>query len=191
MQTIRRELVGRHVAPNIAGLRRAGDQLPDETLELLVHLSDVVTLVEESCELGPMAAELRPRLLPHVSGNEGMGFEDGEQPLDGRVGLIPDRSEMLQMAGDLAFVPGDQNRFVTAEILVERRTTNARLLSNMRHAHGRQAALGDQCPCSVENCIVHVLPMRLDGFLPELGHHTSIRVELQETPGFDVDTLSR
>jgi hypothetical protein len=47
-----------------------------------------------------------------------------------RAGLVADLGEMVQVAVDLAFVPGDQDAFDVAEVPVKRRACDASLLGN-------------------------------------------------------------
>jgi hypothetical protein len=86
------------------------------------------------CARGEVLATVQERgkfgaVMPVV--NERAGAEDGFQ-LPGRTtGLVPDAAKVVQMAGDLAFVPGDQDRLDVGEVLVQRGTPDAGLLGNL------------------------------------------------------------
>jgi hypothetical protein len=43
--------------------------------------------------------------------DEGVGLEHGFESLAGVTGLVSHFSEVLEVAGDLMFVPGEQDRF--------------------------------------------------------------------------------
>jgi hypothetical protein len=43
--------------------------------------------------------------------DERVGPEDGLEPRARVAGLVADLGELLEVAGDLAFVPGDQDRY--------------------------------------------------------------------------------
>ena len=61
----------------------------------------VLTLMEESRELGTVMLVC----------NEGVGLEDRLEPLGSVASPVANFDEMFEMAGDLTFVPGDEDRF--------------------------------------------------------------------------------
>ena len=77
-------------------------------------------------------------------GDERVGLEHSFEPLASVARLVPDFGEMFEVAGDLTFVPGDQDRFDVWEVLVQRRTSDAGLLGDLRHRHRPQPVLGHQ-----------------------------------------------
>jgi hypothetical protein len=82
---------------------------------------------------------------------------------------------MLEVHGDVALVPGDQGGFDTREVLVERGAANARLLCYLGHGHRPQTMSGDQGCSRLENRVMHLAAVGLDGLMPELRDHVSIR----------------
>ena len=58
--------------------------------------------------------------------------EHGLEPLTGIAGLLAHVCEMLEVATDVTFVPGEQYRLDVGKVLVERRSPDARLLDE-RH----------------------------------------------------------
>jgi hypothetical protein len=52
-------------------------------------------------------------------GNERVGLEHGFEPLASVASLVPDCGEIFEVAGDLPFVPGDQDRVDVREVLVQ------------------------------------------------------------------------
>ena len=82
---------------------------------------------------------------------------------------------MFEVAGDLTFVPGDQDRFDVGEVLVQRRASDAGLLGDLRHRHRPQPVLGHQRRRGVEGRVAHRAAVRLDRLVPQLRHDRSIR----------------
>ncbi len=65
-----------------------------------------------------------------VVADERVGPQHGLEPLAGVAGLVTEFDEMRKVAGDVTFVPGDQDRFDVWEVLVQRRTSDAGLLGD-------------------------------------------------------------
>src|SRR5947208_1364737 len=86
------------------------------------------------------------------------------------VGPLPDVVELLEMVGDLALVPGGENRVHLGEVLVERRAADAGPLRDLGHRDAGQAAFGDQTACRVEDRFPHGVAMSRDGVVPQLRH---------------------
>ncbi|TIX20498.1 MAG: hypothetical protein E5V34_15245, partial [Mesorhizobium sp.] len=68
---------------------------------MVLRLDDVFASMQACGEFGAMVL-LR---------NERVGLKYGLQPLTGVASLVPDCNEMFEVTGDLAFVPGDEDRF--------------------------------------------------------------------------------
>ncbi len=49
---------------------------------------------------------------------------------------------MVEVAGDLTFVPSEQDRFDVREVFIQRRTSDAGRLGDLRHRDRRQPVLG-------------------------------------------------
>ena len=74
--------------------------------------------------------------------DEPIGLEDGTEPLTGVAGLVPDVLKMLKVTGDLALVPGQQDRLDVGKVLVEGRSPDTGPLGYLRHRHRRRSLLG-------------------------------------------------
>src|SRR5450755_2186861 len=103
---------------------------------MLVGPVDVLAPVQHGRELGAMGP---------LVGHDRVGLQDGFEPLAGAAALVPDSCEMFEVTGDLAFVPGGQDRLEVGEVLVQGGAPDAGLLGDLRHRHRRQPVLGDQC----------------------------------------------
>ena len=117
VETVARELVRRHIVPEVAGLCGLDQQVSDHVAELLLRPGDVLTSMQECRELGAV--------VPAVVGDERIGLEHCFEPLAGVAGLVPELAEMFEVAGDATLVPGEQDRFDVWEVLVQRRTVDA------------------------------------------------------------------
>ena len=137
VKAVARELVGRDILPDVAARRTLGDQLPDEVVEPLPGLSDVLALVQERPELGDLAA-------PAGVQDVGVGVEDGLEPLTRTGGPVPDLRALFEVRIHVAVVPGDEDRLDVQEVLVERRASDAGLLGDSRHRHRMEPVLGHQ-----------------------------------------------
>jgi hypothetical protein len=159
------ELIGRDIIPELAGSRALGQQVSDEAGEQLSRFSDVLSAMQECRKLGPMVLVRRERI----------GHQHRFEALAGVTRLIPNLSEMCEVLGDLTFVPGNEDRFDIGEVLVERRTSDARLLGDLGHRHRPQPLLSDQLGGDVERRIAYRAPMRFDRLVPQLRHQRSVR----------------
>jgi hypothetical protein len=101
MEAVARELVGRDILPDVAGLCALGQQVSDEVAELLPRSGDVLASMQKCREFGVMV----------LAGKERVGLEHSFESLASVAGLVPDFGELFEVAADLTFVPGDQDRF--------------------------------------------------------------------------------
>ena len=119
MQAVAGQLAGLDIITQLARPRGLGDEIADETEQLLLGSGDVLAAVHDRGELGA----LRP-LVGYLS----VGGEHGFEPLAGAAaGLIADLGEIFEVAGDVAVVPGGQDRLDVGEVLVQRRAADAGL----------------------------------------------------------------
>jgi hypothetical protein len=125
-------------------------------VQLLLRPGDALTVVQKRGELGPVMPVL----------NECVSLQDGFEPLAGAAGPVPDPGEVVQVAGDLAIVPGGQDRLDVGEVLVQRGAPDAGLRGDLGHRHRGQPMLGDQGRGSVQRRVVHRPAMRLDRVRP-------------------------
>ena len=61
-------------------------------------------------------------VVPVLANDERESLEHRLEPLVGVLGAIPDGREVLEMAGDLALVPGREDCFDVREVLVWERS---------------------------------------------------------------------
>ena len=168
MEAIARELVRGDVIAKVAGLCALGQQVLDHVAELLLRSGDVLTSMQECCELGAV-------VLLGLLGDEREGLEDSLEPLARVANLVPDSGEMFEVAIDLTFVPGQQDRLDVWEVLVQRCPTDAGLLSDLRHRHRQQSVLGHQGRRAVQGRVDHGAAVGFDSRVPQLRHDLSIR----------------
>jgi hypothetical protein len=71
-----------------------------------------------------------------VVGDECVGLQHGLQPLVCVTTLVAEVGELGEVGGDLAFVPGDQDRLDVGEVLVQRGPSDAGGHGPRRHASG-------------------------------------------------------
>jgi hypothetical protein len=100
METVSRKLVGRDVIPDVPGLCALRQQVSDEAVEVPLRSGDVLTAMQEGHEFGAVV----------LVRNECKGFEYRFEPFKGFAGSIADLGEMLDVAGDLSFMPCDHDR---------------------------------------------------------------------------------
>ena len=81
---------------------------------------------------------------------------------------------MVEVAGDVAVVPGGQDRFDVGEVLVQGRPADAGFLGDPRHRHRRQPVFGDQGRGGVQGRVVHRSAVLLDRLGPQLRHQPNI-----------------
>ncbi|MBA2783438.1 MAG: hypothetical protein H0T74_11070, partial [Rubrobacteraceae bacterium] len=108
MKAVARELAGRDIVPEVAGGSALGQQVSNHVAKLLLRSADVLTLMQECRELGAVV----------LVRNERIRAEHRLETLAGVAGLVPDLGEMFEVAADLTFVPGEQDRFDAREVLV-------------------------------------------------------------------------
>jgi hypothetical protein len=99
-----RELVGRNVTPHVARLGGCGHQVSNHLVDLLLGSPHPIVAVEELAE---------PRLLMSagVSGEEGVGLQDGTEALHRAVASVPDFGQVCEVGLDLKLArPGTGNR---------------------------------------------------------------------------------
>src|SRR5215207_5546118 len=164
VEAVARKLLGRDIVPDVARIRGLGQQVSDDVREVLLRSVGVLTSMQERREFARVALVL----------DECVGLEHGFEPLTRVARLIPDSGEMFEVAADVTFVPGEQDRFDVREILVERRTPDAGFLGNPRHRHRQQPVLGHQRSSGVQNRVAHRRTVRLYRLVPQSRHRSSI-----------------
>src|SRR5215217_3833703 len=130
----------------------------------MLRPSDVLASMQERRKLAGVTPVLDERVCP----------EHRFEPPKGIVSLVSDLGESFEMSTDVTFVPGDEDRLDVREVLVERRTPDARLLGDLRHLHRQQPVLGYQRPGGVQYRVAHLPAVRLYRLVPKLRHDTSI-----------------
>jgi hypothetical protein len=117
---------GLDIVPDVAGLRGLGEQVRDEAEQVLLSLDHVLGAVQERRHV---------IVVVLVAAQQRVGAEDGLEPLTGIGGLVPDVGEVVEVAGDLALVPGLQDGLDVGEVLVQGRPPDAGSLGYLRHRY--------------------------------------------------------
>ncbi|GAA3495892.1 hypothetical protein GCM10019016_029930 [Streptomyces prasinosporus] len=120
-------------------------------------------------------AEVRVVVAVRSVGDEGAGLQHRFEAGTGSVGAVPDFRQLGEVTGDLARVPGVQDRFDVREVLVRRGPPDTDLLRNLRHRHWQRALLGRQGGGAVQDGVAHVPAVRLDRLVPQLRHAEGVR----------------
>jgi hypothetical protein len=168
VEAVARELVGRDVGAQSPRLDYLGQEVSDHVAYSLLRLGDVLVAMQERPQFGVVPSM---RLV----GDERVGLEYGVEPLARVTGLVANFNEIVEVPADLAFVPGEQNRFDAREVLVQRRASDAGLLGDLRHRHRPQPVGGRERRCGVQYRLPYLSAMHLHRLVPELRHRSSIR----------------
>ena len=139
--------------------------------------------MHERRELGPV--------LVALVGDDREAFKYRLKSLANRARLITQLAEALEVIGDMAIMPGDQDRLDTGEVLVERGASNASFLGDLGHRHSPQPVPRDQGRGRIEDRLVDLSAVRLNRLVPELRDYARIRAGAHRHSIFCVDTLSR
>ena len=110
VQAVARELLRRDIIPNVAAFCALGQEVSDQVDELLLRPVDVLTSMQERHEFGAVVFA--------VVVVEGIGLQHSFEPLGSAASLVPEFGEMFEVADEVAFVPGEQDRFDVWEVLV-------------------------------------------------------------------------
>ncbi len=110
VEAIARELLRRNIIPNVAGPCGLGKQVSDHIDELLLRPGDVLTSMQERREFGAIVLA--------VVGDEGIGLQHSFEPLGSAARLVSEFGEIFEVAGDVTFVPGEQDLFDVWEVLI-------------------------------------------------------------------------
>src|SRR6266511_179599 len=168
VETVARELVRCDIIADVAGLCGLGQQLSDHAVELLLGSGDLPVAMQERPQFGVAVAV---RLMR----DERVSVQHRLESLARVAGVVSGFGELLEVAADLAFVPGEQDRLDVWEVLVQRCPSDAGLLGDRRHRHRGQPVVGHQCRGGVQDRVAHRSAMRLDRLVPQPGHHPSLR----------------
>ena len=117
--------------------------------------------------------------------------QDGFELPGGSYGGVAGRGELAQVEGDLAFVPGHQDRFDVGKVLVQGGAPDAGRGRDLRHRHRRQAVLAGQRRGGVQGGVVDRAPVLFDRLGPQLRHVSRVHGDDRGTVCIDSDTLSR
>ncbi len=132
VQAVAGKLVGRDIISQVAGRYALDEQVPDEIPELPLRSGDVFPSMQEGREFGAFV----------LVGHDCERLEHSFEPLARVTCSIPDFGEMFEVAGDLAFVPGDEYRVDVGKVLVQRRPSYAGPLGDLRHGDRGEPVLG-------------------------------------------------
>jgi hypothetical protein len=101
VEAVARELIRGDIVPDIAGLYGLGQHASDQVGELPLRSGDVLTSMQEC----------RQFAVVMLVANERVGPEHSCEPLARVASLVPALRRDVQVAGDMTFVPGEQDRF--------------------------------------------------------------------------------
>ena len=166
VETVGGELVERHVPSDRPRARSLAQQVSNEDHELLMGSVDVLTPMEHG----------RRVVVAMLVQDERISLEYRLELFASAItSLIPSFDEVLEVNFDLAFMPGDQDRFDVREILVKRRAPDAGSFGDLRHRQGAQATLGYQGGGAAQDRIAYLTAMSLDRVVPKFRHRPRIR----------------
>jgi hypothetical protein len=116
MEAVAGQLVRRDVIPKLTGRGGLGQQVLDQVMDLPLRVREVRTSMQEGGKFGAgvLVGEA-------VVGDERVGLQHGLEPLASVAWLVAEFGELGKVGGDLAFVPGNQDRLDVWEVLVQRR----------------------------------------------------------------------
>ena len=166
--------------------RDLGQQVLDQVMDLPLGAGEVRPPMQQGGEFGAgvLVGEA-------VVGDERVSLQHGLEPLASVAGLVAEFGKLSKVSGDLAFVPGNQDRLDVWEVLVQRGPSDAGGLGDLRHRHRQQPVLADQRRGGVQDRVAHRRAVRLDGVVPQPRHPNSIRYDDMETSCLEVGILSR
>ncbi len=125
MDAVGRELVRRHIGPDRVGVNGFDKEVANDVCELLLRPSDVFASMDQDSKLSPV--------LVALVRDQRECLEHGFKTLAGCAGSVAQLGEVLKVLGDMALVPRDQDWFDAGEVLVEGRSSDARLVGYLRH----------------------------------------------------------
>ena len=114
-------------------------------------------------------------MLVALKGDQGVGPENGFKSRGRLFRLVAKLGQMFQVLGDMLFVPGDEDRLHTREVLVERGSPDPRLVGYLGHRHRAQPVPSDKGRGGLQDRNAYFAPVRRDGLVPEPWNHASIR----------------
>lgn len=161
VKAVSRKFVGCHVTAQLVRLCSLNQQVPYHSSDSLAPLCGGWVAVQYSSHLGIVVA---------VLGKARIGLKDRLEAFSCTSRPVPYLLQLLEVACDLSFVPGEQDRFDIREVFVERRASDAGLLGDLRHCHRAQTAFANERRCDIQRRVANSAAMRLDRIVPKLGH---------------------
>jgi hypothetical protein len=111
-----------------------------------------------------------------VTGQKGIRLENHLQSFR-RGGPVADLGEMLEVIGNLAFVPGEEDGFHVGEVFVESRAADTGFFGNAGHGDPGEPSLGDKLGCGGDGGLTHRAAVVLNSVVPQLWHRLIIRYD--------------
>ena len=124
VEAVSGELMDCDIVAEVPGGCGLGQQVLYQVMELGLGLGDLLVSVKERREFAIVAAMGLAR-------DQGITLEHSFQLLPRTARFIPNLCEIFEVADDLTFVPGEQDRLDICEVLVKRRTPYAGLFSDL------------------------------------------------------------
>jgi len=122
MEAVAGQLLWGDVIADLAAGCALGQQVPDELVELLLGAGDVGPSMQQR---GQVAAVM-------FVDDQCIGLQHRLEPRASVTSPVPDLGELCEVAGDLALVPGEKDRFHVREVLVQRGPADAGVASQVR-----------------------------------------------------------
>jgi hypothetical protein len=149
------------------GIHGLDEQVTNDLGKPLFWSGNVLTSMDQR-------GELRAVLVP-LKGDQRVGLEDGFKSRSRFARFVAKLGQVFQMLGDMLFVPGDQDRLDTREVLVERGSPDTRLVGDLGHGHRAQPVPSDKGRGGLQDRIAYFPSVRRDGLVPEPRNYASIR----------------
>ena len=164
MEAVGGELLGRDIGSDVAGLSGFGDQVSEESDELLLDSFDVLVLMDQRCEIDVVSVS---GVFVQVHSD---CVQDGLERLAGVVGVVGQFGKASEVSASVSLVPGDQDRFDVGVVLVEGGPAYPGLLGDLGHGHVPKPVLSYEGGGGIEDGVFDFAAMRLDRLLPQPGH---------------------
>lgn len=167
MKAVACELVSGDVIPDVAALCSPVEEVSEHAVELLLRLGDLAVPMQEG-------GELTVGMPVTFVADERIGRENGFETVAGPATSVSDFDEVFDVFRDLSLVPGEEDCFDVRKVLIERRTSDAGRLGDLRHSHRQEPMLGHERHGRIQDCVADRRTVRLDCLAPQLRHHHRI-----------------
>lgn len=182
VKTVGSEFVGRHIAPNDSLWSGFFDQLGEDPAQPAFRVCHLATSMHERTDVGGTVSSA-------LEADGGICAHDFDESRAHRAGAGAQFLESLQMILDMLRMVRDQDRLHVGEVLVERRSTDAGGVRNLRHGQRERPVFLSQSPCCLSDGLADRAPMTVDRFLPQLRHANIVQLVMSVHNVFQFNTL--